>query len=215
MTHINLPKYTFEQYIDALSMNLNGLDLENKYPEYQELHNLHSTKINIHFLNYYIDNKHISIQDATETVLKCLLKNCRYAKDIYDILLNHLIIKGGNLFVLTHLLFEIKCCDYGNVKFNSTFFELIARIIGNYHKILNIKYIKECTNWKNIILDDESIDHLDTSLHDKLNIELTFDKNNNIDQEKVFKYIKIAILLLPWEYVKTYDMNDFIQLFIC
>ena len=214
MTHFNLPKYTFEQYIDALGMNLNGLDLQNKYPEYYELHNKYGIDADIHFLNYYIDNKYISIQDAIETVLKCLLKNCRYAKDIYNVLLNYLIIKGGNLFVLTPLLFEIKYCNYGNVNFNSKYFELIARILGNYHKILNIKYIKECTDWKNIILDDESIDQLDTALYNKLDIKLTFDKNNNINHEKVFKYIKIAVLLLPWEYVKTYDMNDFKQLFV-
>jgi hypothetical protein len=214
MVHFNLPKYTFEQYIDALGMNLSGINLKNKYPEYSELHNLYSTNVDIHFLNYYIDNKHILIQEATKSVLQCLLKNCRYAKNIYNILLDHLIIKGGNLFVLTPLLFEIKYSDYGNVIFDSKYFELIASILMNYHKILNIKYIKECTNWKNIILDDDSIDKLDTSLSNKVNINITFDTNNNINQEEVFKYIKIAILLLPWEHTKNYDMNDFIQLFV-
>lgn len=217
-SNIKLPRYTFHQYIDVLGMSLSGKsitgELANKYPEYEYLQEKYGINADIEFLNSYIKNRILSVQDITKAVLLCMLKNTRCAKEVYDILLNHLIRRGADLFILTPYLFEIQYTDYGNVIIDSNWFELISRIIMKYYKLLNIKYIKELTNWKNIVLDDISIDYFDNALYNRVNVELKFDSNNNINQELVFKYIKICLLLLPYEYKKVYEMNDFLQIFI-
>ena len=83
-----------------------------------------------------------------------------------------------------------------------------------YYKLLNISYITNITNWKNIILDDESIDCFDYAICNNPKIKVKFDDNNKIDQNLVFKYIKICLLLLPYEYKKVHEMNDFLKIFV-
>ena len=217
LSNIKLPPYTFEQYIDVLGMSLSGKsmtgELVKKYPQYEHLQEKHGIDTDIAFLNYYIKNRIVSVQDATKQVLLCMLRNTRCAKEVYDILLDHLIKKGGDLFILTPWLFEIHYTDYGNVTFDSKWFHLISHIVMKYYKLLNIKYITNITNWKNIILDDESIDYFDHAICNNSKIEITFN-NNKIDQNIVFKYIKICLLLLPYEYKKVHEMDDFLKIFV-